>query len=430
MGLFDSMFGASKSRYQSEMEAVARQILLSFSKIQEGMRNYLLRYIEANGLRRDDHTIESTFTWMISATFSPGMDKELARSYVEAIKTSPVVCRAFASAMAMKVNMMTSQNLMSEAMRISKNLTELGIPVFNIGMQLPNERAFIAMADEFYNGSNDLALPIGGGGSGGIPPLDPERYELRGELGRGGYGVVHLAFDRKLSREVAIKRLLVDPIDPRHVDFIRRFEREAKIIASLSHPNIIQVFDYEASTQGYIIVMEYVRGGSLDKRMEEFGGRLPAGIVMDLGMQICDGLAYAHNKGIVHRDLKPQNVLIDRDGPKLRAKIADFGIARGGDQGETLNTLGGLGTPLYMAPEQRTDARNVTPAADVYSLGKMLLEMLTGDVGYEVDAASMDIPADWGPVMEKCTHRVPSMRYRDANEFRADFASIYTGAKS
>jgi len=412
------------------MEDVVKQILLSFNKIQEGMRTYLLKYIAANGLKRDDQTIEATFTWLISATFSPGMDKELAHSYVEALKTSPIVCKAFASAMAMKVNMMTSQNLMSEAMRITKNLTELGIPIFNIAMQLPNERAFISMADEFYNSSNELPVPSTGKEWGGLPPLDPQRYELRHELGRGGYGVVHLAYDSKLSREVAIKRLLVDPHDPRHQEFIRRFEREARIIASLNHPNIVQVYDYESSAHGYNIIMEYVRGGSVDKLMSKAGGRMPLNMVIDLGMQISDGLAHAHGRGIIHRDLKPQNILVEIDGARIRAKIADFGIARGGNQDETMNTLGGIGTPLYMAPEQRTDARNVTPAADIYSLGKMLLEMLTGDVGYEVDSASMDIPSDWRPVMERCTHREPALRYRDAGALRADIASIQTRTES
>ena len=426
MSIFESIFSTPKSRFLSDMEEVMRQVLLSFSKIQEGMRHYLLNYIEARSLPRDDNVIEGTFTWLISGTSPPGMDQSLSRRYIEGIKTSPLVSKAFATAMALKVNMLTSRNLMSEAMRIVKNLNELGIPVFSLDMCLPNERAFIAMADDFFNGSKDIPVPIGEGPPGGFPTLNEKRYEIRNELGRGGYGVVNLAYDKTLRREVAVKRLLVDQRNPRHSEFIQRFKREAQIIASLNHPNIVQVFDCETSVQGFSIVMEYVRGGSLDKLLAEDGGKMPANKVYDLGMQISDGLAHAHGKGIIHRDLKPQNILIEKDGSRIHAKIADFGIARGDHQGESIGTIGGIGTPLYMAPEQRTDARNVTAAADIYSLGKMILEMLTGDVGYEVDATTMDLPVKWKPIMARCTHRNSAMRYINADAFRTDFASLQT----
>ena len=424
MGFLDSLFGGGSSRFQSEMEETARQIMLSFGKVQEGMRVYLLKYIEANGLRRDDQAIEGTFSWLISATITTGLDLELARSYVEAIKTSSVVCQAFASAMAIKISMLTSRNLMAEAMKLNRNLNELGITVFNLAMQLPNERAFIAMADEFYNNSHNLVAPAGGGGYGIIPPLNPERYELREELGRGAFGAVHVAFDKKLHRHVAVKRFIVDRKDARYGEFLARFEREAQIIASLSHPHIVQVYDYESSARGYSIVMEYVRGGALDRYVAELGGRLSPKQVYELGMQISEGLAHAHGRGIVHRDLKPQNILLEREGGRIKAKIADFGIARRSIHGDTAHTVGGMGTPLYMAPEQRTDARGVTPAADVYSLGKMLLEMLTGDVGFEVDTSTMQIPASWTTVMDKATARSPELRHRDASHFRDEFARI------
>jgi len=315
---------------------------------------------------------------------------------------------------------------MSEAMRIVKNLNELGLPPYSLDMRLPNERAFIQMAEEFYSGSKTMELPPDIKRLGEVPVINSERYEVRKEIGRGAFGVVHLAFDKKLGREVAIKRMLMDQNDPGYALFKSRFEREAKIIASLNHPNVVHIYDYETSTQGYSIVMEYIGGGSLANLLSESGGRLPADSVMDLSLQISDGLAHAHKKGIIHRDLKPQNVLIDRDGAQLRAKIADFGIARGGDQSSSLRTMGGLGTPLYMAPEQRIDAKSVTTAADIYSLGKMILEMLTGEVGFEVDVASMNLPASWVSVIGKCTQRDAAMRYPNADAFRTEFAAIQT----
>jgi len=418
MGLFSSFRKSMGSVFEDDMVQVAQQMLLSFGKIQEGMRHYLLKYLKANSLPTDQAVIENTFGWLISGIEPPKGQMELARKYVEILGANPLIRKVFSTSMAMKVNMMTSQGLMSEAMNIVKNLNTLRIPVFSLDLKLPNERAFIKMANDFYDTIRDMDVYPDSGNDHGIPIINAERYELRKELGRGAFGVVHLAFDKNLHRDVAIKRLSVDKRDSRYIEASRRFEREAKTIASLNHPNIVQVYDFESSDRGYSIIMEYVRGGSLAGHLENAGGKLSVETVKNIGLQVCDGLAHAHNRGIIHRDLKPQNILIDNIDCSLRAKIVDFGIACGLAQTESLNTVGGLGTPLYMPPEQRIKAREVTQSADIYSLGKILFEMLTGEVGYEVDIENPSLPGSWRCLIERCINRDPSLRYADADGLR------------
>jgi serine/threonine-protein kinase len=196
-----------------------------------------------------------------------------------------------------------------------------------------------------------------------------------GELGRGGMGVVYKARQSHLDRLVAIKLLPAEA--GRDSTFSERFTREARALAKLSHPNILTVFDFgQADGQPYFI-MEYVDGTNLRQRLR--AGRLASEEVLRIIGQVCDALQYAHDEGIVHRDIKPENILLDKKG---RVKIADFGIAKLLVRRTAEYTLTGpmqiIGTLNYMAPEQLEDPLNLDHRADIYSLGVMFYEMLTG----------------------------------------------------
>jgi len=204
-----------------------------------------------------------------------------------------------------------------------------------------------------------------------IETLSAGRYRIERELGHGGMATVYLAHDEELGRPVAVKML------PEHlaVDdaFRARFVREARLAGRLSHPNIVRVYDAGDAEGRPFIVMEYVPGASLAE-----AGRLPVAGVVDLGVQACAGLQHAHDAGLVHRDVKPANLLVRDDGV---LKIADFGIARAAES--TRHTQAGtlLGTAAYLAPEQIAGA-DATPASDLYSLGAVLYELLTGQPPY------------------------------------------------
>jgi serine/threonine-protein kinase len=200
------------------------------------------------------------------------------------------------------------------------------------------------------------------------------RYELEYVLGRGGMSEVWCAKDRELGRTVALKLLAPDADTA-------RFEREARAVASLAHPNVMQLYDYGHDAGRPYMVLEYVPGGSLEERLREADGKpLPDEETAAVAAGIAAGLAHAHARGVVHRDLKPANVLFDDGG---RPKIADFGIARMAAGEGTLTEAGTvLGTAAYISPEQAA-GEPATAASDVYSFGVMLYRMLTGRLPFE-----------------------------------------------
>lgn len=203
-----------------------------------------------------------------------------------------------------------------------------------------------------------------------------DRYRLDGVLGSGGMSRVYRAHDNVLERDVALK-VLHDKLsdDPSYVE---RFRREARAIARLSHPNIVTVIDRGQVDSAEFIVFELVRGANLKQLLSE-RRYLPVREALAIVHQAARGLAFAHEHGIVHRDVKPQNVLVDDDGA---AKVTDFGIARSLDRESGLTQTGAiLGTADYLSPEQAT-GQPVTEAADQYSLGVLLYELLTGEVPY------------------------------------------------
>ena len=206
-----------------------------------------------------------------------------------------------------------------------------------------------------------------------------DRYELEELVDHGGMSSVYRGHDRLLERKVALKVLhphfLDDP------EYVERFRREARAVAQLSHPHIVTVIDRGSADGHQFIVFEYVEGENL-KQLLERTGPLPIDRAVELGVQIADALAFAHAHDLVHRDVKPQNVLVDANGS---AKVTDFGIARSLDvEREVTQTGTVLGTSNYLSPEQ-AEGRQVTPASDIYSLGVVLYELVTGEVPFRGD---------------------------------------------
>jgi len=197
------------------------------------------------------------------------------------------------------------------------------------------------------------------------------RYETLERIGGGGMADVFRAHDRTLDRDVAVK--IMRPAFAQDPEFAERFHREAEALGSIDHPNIVRVLDYGTSTDGPFIVMELVSGGTLRDLMR-VRGRVDQYAATQIAAGIADGLDAAHIRGVLHRDLKPDNVLLDSEG---RPKVADFGIARLAAATAITRTGEILGTPQYLAPEQMTEDV-VDERADVYALGVILYEMLTG----------------------------------------------------
>jgi len=208
------------------------------------------------------------------------------------------------------------------------------------------------------------------------------RYELGERLGVGGMSTVQEAFDRRLERHVAVKLLAEHLADDEQ--FVTRFRREALSAARLVHPNVVQVFDFglDETSGRHFIAMELIRGQSGAELLRE-RGRLPVAEVIDVVAQSCLGLDYAHKHGVVHRDVKPGNLLRSNDGV---VKLADFGIAKAISEESSITQVGAvLGTASYLAPEQASGAE-VGPPADIYALGVVTYQLLSGRLPYEANS--------------------------------------------
>jgi serine/threonine protein kinase len=208
------------------------------------------------------------------------------------------------------------------------------------------------------------------------------KYRILEPLGRGGMAQVYRAYHPQLNRYVAIKVLRSDLVE--EAEFLGRFRREAQSVASLRHPNIVQVYDFDVEFDYYYMVMELLEGDTLKVRLNEYrarGERMPLGEILRVTLDILEGLAYAHSEGIVHRDIKPANILLTRRG---QAVVTDFGIAQivGGTQYTVSGAL--MGTLAYMAPEQGLQG-HTSVQSDIYSLGIVLYEMLTGRPPFDAD---------------------------------------------
>ncbi|MFW6023913.1 MAG: serine/threonine-protein kinase, partial [Myxococcota bacterium] len=216
------------------------------------------------------------------------------------------------------------------------------------------------------------AAPAGPGG----------RYQIDEELGRGAMGVVYRARDTVLEREVALKELPSRLVRERSL--AERFRIEARALAKLTHPGIVQVYDLVENDEGMWIAMELVSGGSLDAPLEQ--GSPPLGEALRLGAEMADALAHAHSQGVVHRDFKPHNVLLTPEG---RPKITDFGLAKVAREGPKLTQVGAImGSPAYMSPEQAAGG-DIDHRADAYAFGATLYQMLVGRCPFEGNTASI-----------------------------------------
>lgn len=205
------------------------------------------------------------------------------------------------------------------------------------------------------------------------------KYELTARLGRGGMAEVYKAYQPGLDRFVAIKVIGGSFADM--PEFLTRFKREARSIAQLRHAHIVQVFDFDAEEDLYYMVMEYIPGGTLHQRIQRRGA-LPVPDVLRIAIALSDALDYAHQRGMIHRDIKPANVMFTDDG-YAHPVLTDFGIAR--ILGETaLTTSGFIGTPGYISPEVGRGER-VDERTDIYSMGVMLYEMVTGRMPFYGD---------------------------------------------
>ena len=202
------------------------------------------------------------------------------------------------------------------------------------------------------------------------------RYEIVEELGKGGMGIVYRVFDRKVGEEVTLK--IIKPEIAADLKTITRFRNELKLARKISHRNICRMYDLDDKDGVYYLTMEYIPGQDLRSLIKQTG-RLNMGKAVSICKQICHGLAEAHRQGVVHRDLKPSNIMIDREG---NVRIMDFGIARSLEEKSITGEGNILGTPEYMSPEQ-VEGNPVDPKSDLYSLGIILFEMLTGRLPFE-----------------------------------------------
>ncbi len=260
------------------------------------------------------------------------------------------------------------------------------------------------------------------------------KYEIIELLGQGGMATVYKGYQADIDRFVAIK--VLPPHPGQNSNFIDRFRLEARTIAQLQHPHILPMHDYGTEKDVLYLVMSYVSGGSLKDRIAQ--GPMTLNEVEVLLRQIASAMDYAHRHGVLHRDIKPDNVLIDSEGHAL---LADFGVAKilKGDTSGGLTATGGvLGTPAYMAPEQG-QGMDLTPEADIYSLGVIVYEMLTGHQPFSADTpmqvvlkhitepvpnilnGEVDLPAGLEPVMRQVLAKQPEQRYDSAMAFAQEF---------
>jgi tRNA A-37 threonylcarbamoyl transferase component Bud32 len=257
------------------------------------------------------------------------------------------------------------------------------------------------------------------------------RYELEELVGAGGMSSVFKARDTLLERNVALKVLHQHYTDDD--EYVERFRREARVVAQLSHPNIVTVIDRGEEAGRQFIVFELVEGRTLKEVLDE-EGRLPVRRALEIAVQVARGLAFAHEHGLVHRDVKPQNVILNGDG---RAKVTDFGIARSLDVQGVTQSGTVLGTSNYIAPEQ-AKGEVVDQTTDVYSLGVVLFELLTGDVPFPGESfvavamqhvseappslldARPDVPARVAHAVDRALEKDPAARFPTMDAFAAE----------
>ena len=268
-----------------------------------------------------------------------------------------------------------------------------------------------------------------------------KNYEIVKEIGRGGMGIVYLGQDKRLDRKVAIKVLQLDPnLDKEEKDkVIRRFYKEGRSLAKLSHPEIVSIYDIGEDSGQYYMIMEFIEGKSLS-RLLQIKSHFSIDLVLSIGKQIAGALAYIHEKGILHRDIKPGNIMLSENGD---AKLTDFGLAKVTNSGASLTQTGSLfGSLMYIPPEQALGHKSVDARADIYSLGITLYEILTGGspfmdetiaviirkvIEQEPDPPSSvipDIPPELDQIIMKAVKKDPEQRYQSISEMVTDLDKL------
>jgi len=263
-------------------------------------------------------------------------------------------------------------------------------------------------------------------------------YEIESLLGRGGMGVVYKAEDTKLKRKVALKFLPSELT--RSDEWQQRFLREARAAAALDHPNICTVYEIAEDEGQAFIAMAYLDGQSLAAKIES--GRLDVNEAINIALRVAEGLKHAHKRGIVHRDIKPANIMISEDG---QAKIMDFGLAKLSGKTRLTKTASIMGTVAYMSPEQARGDKNIAQHTDIWSLGVMLYEMLSGKLPFDAETDTGliykivhedpepirnhrgDIPGSLASVVERTMQKDPQDRYEGAEELIADLETVKSG---
>jgi serine/threonine protein kinase len=269
---------------------------------------------------------------------------------------------------------------------------------------------------------------------GGIASPPPEPAELAPHfpqleileiLGQGGMGVVYKARQKALDRLVALKILAVDP--DADAAFAERFAREAKALASLSYPTLVTVFDFGQAGTHYYLLMEYIEGANLRQMIR--AGKIAPREALGIVSQICDALQFAHDEGM---DIKPENILVDKKG---RVKIADFGLAkilgRLPEEFRLTGTHQAMGTPHYMAPEQIEHPLEVDHRADIYSVGVVFYELLTGELPlgrFVPPSRKVEVDVRVDEVVLKALEKEPQLRYQQASEVRTEVDDISSTA--
>ena len=273
--------------------------------------------------------------------------------------------------------------------------------------------------------------------AGFVPPTVEElagrfpQLEILEFVGRGGMGAVYKARQRELDRIVAVK--ILPPEVGRDPSFAQRFTREARALARLSHPNIVAVHDFGQTDGLFCFVMEFIDGTNLRQAM--LAGQLQPQQALAIVPQICDALQYAHDEGVVHRDIKPENILLDKRG---RVKIADFGLSKLIASGEATPELAltgthqVMGTVRYMAPEQLEGAKAVDHRADIYSLGVVFYEMLTGELPlgrFAPPSRKVQVDVRLDEVVLRALEKEPQRRYQQASDVKTAVEAIPRDAK-
>jgi eukaryotic-like serine/threonine-protein kinase len=314
--------------------------------------------------------------------------------------------------------------------------------------RIANLEALICRLDTELNQQMERSListrmflsPAGAGASGmptsllSLASALEGRYQVLSELGRGGMGIVYQAYDKQLKEQVAIK--LLSPLLSTDQEALERLTREVSLARRVTHPNVIRIHDLSEVNGLHYVSMEYFGGTNLKEHLKR-SGPLSLLNAYQILSQIWDGLEAAHSQGVVHRDLKAQNIMIGRTG---QVKIIDFGLARSVHlEGMTATGLI-MGTPEYMAPEQ-VSGKHVDERADIYALGVILFEMLTGRVPFTGDSAisigfqhvkdpppsprsiNPQIPEEVERIILKALEKDPIKRYRTVDEMRKDFAA-------